>query len=465
MHLEQLYLGCLSQASYLIVDDATKTAAVVDPRRDVGIYLEKAAARGATIRHVLLTHFHADFLAGHLELRAKTGATIHLGARGKAQYLVEPMKDGGSLRFGDVRLDFLETPGHTPESVCIVVYDLARDARKPQAVLTGDTLFIGDVGRPDLMVAAGMKAEDLAGMLYDSLHQKLLKLPDETIVYPGHGAGSACGKSLSSDTSSTLGQQRKLNYALQPMTREEFVALVTAAQPNAPAYFSYDAGLNQAERRTLDEVLTGALKPLELDEVLARVKDGALLLDTREADAFAAEHVRGSLNIGLGGRYASWAGTMLSPEKPIVVLADPGAEEEAALRLGRIGFDRVVGFLRGGIASARTRPEILGRYARYTPETLAEALASPKPPQVVDVRTNGEWDSGHIDGAVHLELDHLAKHLSRVPKDREVVVVCRGGYRSSIGASLLEGAGFARISDLRGGMDAWNQAPSGACAR
>jgi hydroxyacylglutathione hydrolase len=287
MHLEQIYLGCLSQASYLIVDPKTETAAVVDPRRDVGVYLEKAAKLGATIRHVLLTHFHADFLAGHLELRERCGATIHLGARGKAEYPVQPMKDGGALEFGDVRLAFLETPGHTPESMCIVVYDLAKDRKAPVAVLTGDTLFIGDVGRPDLMVASGMKAPDLAGMMYDSL-QKILALPDETIVYPGHGAGSSCGKNLSSETSSTLGVQRKVNYALQPMSKAEFVRLVAADQPCAPAYFGYDAGLNRAERATLEHVLATALKPLELDEVLHLAQGGARLLDTRDADAFAA---------------------------------------------------------------------------------------------------------------------------------------------------------------------------------
>jgi hydroxyacylglutathione hydrolase len=462
MKLEQLYLACLSQASYLIVDERTKSAAVVDPRRDVGIYLERAKALGVTIRHVLLTHFHADFLAGHLELRERTGATIHLGVRGKAEYPVEPMRDGGSLALGAVRLEFLETPGHTPESVSIVVYD--GDKKQPVAVLTGDTLFIGDVGRPDLMVSAGMKAEDLAAMMYDSLHQKLLKLPDETIVYPGHGAGSACGKSLSSETSSTLGQQRKLNYALQPMTKAEFVRLVTAEQPAAPAYFAYDAGLNRAERPTLEKMLAVALKPLPLAEARRLVREGALLLDTRDADAFAAEHVKGSLNIGLGGRYASWVGTMLDPKKPIVLLSAPGKEEESATRLGRIGFDRIAGYLAGGIEAARAEPGLVARYGRHTPESLARALAGPNPPQVVDVRTDGEWSAGHIEGALHLELDHLAKHLAAVPKERELVVVCKGGYRSSIGASLLEGAGFARVSDLRGGMDAWS-ATAGACAR
>jgi glyoxylase-like metal-dependent hydrolase (beta-lactamase superfamily II) len=283
MHLEQLYLGCLSQASYLIVDEQTKTAAVVDPRRDVGIYLEKAQKLGATIRHVLLTHFHADFVAGHLELRERTGATIHLGARGQAEYPVEPMRDGGALAFGDVRLEFLETPGHTPESVCIVVYDRAKNPRAPVAVLTGDTLFIGDVGRPDLMVAAGMRAEDLAAMLYDSLHGKLLKLPDETLVYPGHGAGSACGKNLSSDTSSTIGKQRQLNHALQPMSKAEFVRQL-ACQPTAPAYFAYDASLNRREHATLAGVLQSARQPLALARVLELVTQGAQLVDTRHAD-------------------------------------------------------------------------------------------------------------------------------------------------------------------------------------
>lgn len=462
MHLEQLYLACLSQASYLIVDAKTKTAAVVDPRRDVEVYLEKARQHGATIRHVLLTHFHADFLAGHLELRERTGATIHLGARGKAEYPCEPMREGGMLEFGDVRLRFLETPGHTPESVCLVVHDLARDPQRPVAVLTGDTLFVGDVGRPDLMVAAGMKAEDLAGMLYESL-KKLVALPDDTIVYPGHGAGSSCGKNLSSDTSSTIGKQKSLNYALQPMGKAEFVRLVTAEQPKAPPYFAYDAGLNRAERPTLGRVLAQALRPLALEGVLAQVNAGARLIDTRDADAFALEHVRGSLNIGLGGRYASWAGTMLAPTATLVLLTEPGKEEESALRLGRIGFDRVAGFLAGGIEAARARAELLTRFERLTPETLARELAAPEPPLVVDVRTDGEWASGHIDGARHLELDHLEARLAELPEQRELVVVCRGGYRSMIGASLLERAGFTRVRDLRGGMDAWNGAAAGAC--
>ena len=457
MILEQLYLACLSQASYLIVDEKTKTAVVVDPRRDVGIYLERVRELGATIRHVLLTHFHADFLAGHIELREKTGATIHLGARARAHYPFQPMQDGGALELGDVRLEFLETPGHTPESVSIVVYDLAADRQKPRAVLTGDTLFIGDVGRPDLMVAAGMKAEDLAASLYDSLHGKLLELPDETLVYPGHGAGSACGKSLSSETVSTLGAQRRQNYALAPMSKEEFVRRITADQPEAPAYFSYDAGLNRAERPTLESVLSRALKPLALDEVLRLANAGAQVLDTRDADSFAAAHLAGSIHIGLSGRYASWVGALLDPGKPIVLVCEPGKEEESAMRLGRIGFDRIAGVLEGGVQAAASRPALVIRRARVTREALAKRLASPTPPQVVDVRTASEWQAGHIDGALHVPLNTLEQHLARIPKSRELVVVCKSGYRSSIAASLLERAGLQRVTDLVGGMDAWEK--------
>jgi glyoxylase-like metal-dependent hydrolase (beta-lactamase superfamily II)/rhodanese-related sulfurtransferase len=457
MHLEQIYLACLSQASYLIVDETTRTAVVVDPRRDVEVYLEKAAQLGATIRHVLLTHFHADFLAGHLELRERTGATIHLGVRGRADYPVSPMRDGEALELGDVRLEFLETPGHTPESVSIVVYDRAKDPKTPVAVLTGDALFVGDVGRPDLMVAAGMRAEDLAGELYDSLRTKLMRLPDATRVYPAHGAGSACGKNLSTELHSTIGAQKQLNHALQPMSKAEFVRLVTADQPSAPAYFAHDAELNRVERPILSEVVAKALLPLAPGEVRELVKSGgAVLLDTRDADAFAAEHVRGSVNIGLGGRFASWVGTLLDPARPLIVVAAPGKEEESITRLGRIGFDRVLGYLSGGVAAARAEPGWSVRGGRVTPAELAARLATPDAPLVVDVRTDTGWKGGHIEDALHIVLDDLEEELERVPRDRELVVTCRSGYRSSTAASLLQRAGHERVTDLAGGMDAWN---------
>jgi glyoxylase-like metal-dependent hydrolase (beta-lactamase superfamily II)/rhodanese-related sulfurtransferase len=456
MILTQYFLKCLAHASYLIVDERTRTAIVVDPQRDVDQYLKDAAAHGATIRHVFLTHFHADFLAGHLELRERTGARIHLGARARAEYDFTPAREGEPLTIGNVRLEFLETPGHTPEGVSIVVYDLRADAQRPRAVLTGDTLFIGDVGRPDLMASVGMTAPELAGMMYDSLREKLMKLPDETLVYPAHGAGSACGKSMSKETFSTLGEQKRFNYALQPMERDEFVKLVTADQPDAPAYFAYDAQLNRVERQTLDEMLAKTLTPLPLDEALHLLNGGAQLLDTRHADAFARGHMSGALNVGLGGTYASWAGTLLDKERPIVLMADGGSEHEAAMRLGRIGFDRIAGFVQGGMDALSGRPDLVERGTRLLPRELARLLESASPPLVVDVRTPGEWQAGHIEGALHVPLNRLRRELERVPADREVVTICKGGYRSSSAASILAASGHRGVRDVIGGMDAWS---------
>ena len=312
MNVKQYYLGCLSHASYLITDDKTKTAAVVDPQRDVEQYLRDAAAGGYEIKHVFLTHFHADFLAGHIELRDRVGAKIYLGNRAEAEFEFTKLKDHDRIEFGDVRLEILETPGHTPEGISILVFDLAKDSTKPYAVLTGDTLFIGDVGRPDLLASLGVTADELANMLYDSITNKLMKLPDETLVYPAHGAGSMCGKSLSKETVSTLGEQKKFNYALQPMSREEFKRIVTAEQPEAPAYFVHDAMRNREERPSLEQSLEKSLHGLTVDEVLRQRNQGAQLLDVRDAIDFEGAHLAGSLNIGLQGKYATWCGTMLS---------------------------------------------------------------------------------------------------------------------------------------------------------
>jgi glyoxylase-like metal-dependent hydrolase (beta-lactamase superfamily II) len=302
--LQQFYLQCLAHASYLIGDSQTRTAAVVDPQRDVGEYLASADEHGLTITHVFLTHLHADFVAGHLELRDCCGAAIDLGAAARAEYPFTPLHDGDQVRLGRVTIEALETPGHTAESISLVVYDLDRgDA--PYAVLTGDTLFVGDVGRPDLRVALGWSASDLGGLLYDSLRTKLLTLPDDSLVYPAHGAGSLCGKALSKETVSTIGEQRRLNYALQPMTKAAFVEMITADQPDAPPYFTYDAVLNSRERPTLDEALARELNPLSLDQVLTLKGDGAQLLDTRDPGEFASAHLAGSLNVGLGGQYAT----------------------------------------------------------------------------------------------------------------------------------------------------------------
>ena len=461
MILKQYYLGCLSHASYLIGDEQSGTAVVVDPQRDVGQYLEDARQQGLSIRHVFLTHFHADFLAGHLELRDQAGAKIYLGAQAKAEYAFIPMKDGDVLEFGQLRLRVLETPGHTPESITILVFDTQRQDQVPYAALTGDTLFIGDVGRPDLRASLGWSAADLGGLLYSSLRQKLLPLPDETLVYPAHGAGTICGKNLSTDTVSTIGVQRRENYALQAMDKETFLRIVTADQPDAPDYFTYDAVLNSKERPTLEESLERSLKPLTLETVLRLQADGAQLLDARDPSEFLGAYLAGSINIGLSGQYATWAGTLLNPEVPIVIIAGPESEKEAAMRLGRIGFDNVAGFLEGGMQALQSSPDLVQQITRLSTAALAEQLASPKPPILIDVRTEDEWGAKRIDGSLNIPLNRLTKRLGEVPSGRPVVVHCAGGYRSSIAASLLARHHAGSVADLAGGVAAWEAAGLG----
>ncbi len=458
MVLKQYYLGCLAHASYLLGDEASSTAIIVDPQRDIHQYLADAEALGLQIRHVFLTHFHADFVAGHLELRDHCGATIHLGARAKADYAFTPMKDGDTLEFPGLRLQILETPGHTIESISILVFDLAKDTTKPHAVLTGDTLFIGDVGRPDLRASLGWTANDLGAHLYDSLHNKLLPLPDETLVYPAHGAGSLCGKNLSSDTVSTLGAQRQFNYALQPMSKDVFIRLVTADQPDAPPYFTYDAILNTREHVTLDKNLEEVLKPIELDEVLRLGDAGAQILDVRDAAEYAKGHLAGSINIGLGGQYATWAGTVLDRAKPIVIIAEPGREEEAILRLGRIGFDHVKGHLRGGMEALAARPDLVWPTERVNAQTVAEELSTANPPLVLDIRNPREWATKHIAESVNLPLNHLQERIDEIPRDRRIAVHCAGGYRSSIAASILHRYGITNLIEMAGGLAAWEAA-------
>lgn len=458
MILEQFYLNCLAHASYLVGDEATHTAAVVDPQRDIDRYLAFASDHGLAIKHVLLTHLHADFVAGHLELRERCGATIYLGAAARAEYAFTPLHDGDRVVFGRVRLEALETPGHTPESISIVVYDLDKSADSPHAVLTGDTLFVGDVGRPDLRAALGWAPADLGGLLYDSLRTKLLALPDSSLVYPAHGAGSLCGKALSKETFSTIGAERRTNYALQPMGKAAFIDLVTTDQPDAPPYFTYDAVLNSQERPTLDEALARELNPLSLDRVLALHASGAQLLDTRDPAEFAAAHVAGSLNVGLGGQYATWAGTILNRERPIVIIANPGHESEAAVRLGRIGFDSVVGFLSDGLRSLDGRPDLVTTTDRVSPALAAERLASTDAPMVIDVRAPHEHDRAHIAGSVSMPLNHLAERAHQLPKDRPLLVHCAGGYRSSIAASVLQQLGFRDVQELAGGIAGWETA-------
>ena len=460
MKIQQYYLACLSHASYMITDDKTKTAAVVDPQRDIDQYIADAKAGGYTITHVFLTHFHADFIAGHIELRDKAGATIHLGRRAEAEFECVHMKDGDVIEFGDVRLKIMETPGHTPEGISILVYDLAKSRTEPLAVLTGDTLFIGDVGRPDLLASIGVTADELADMLYDSITNKLVTLPDATLVHPAHGAGSMCGKSLSKETVSTIGEQKKFNYALQPMSREAFKKIVTADQPEAPDYFVHDAILNRKERVSLGAAMEKTLKPLSLDEVLALGKSGAQLLDVRDGIDFEGGHLRGTLNIALSGKYATWAGSMLAHDTPIVVIAEEGGEEEAVMRLGRIGFDNVAGYLDGGMTALAARGDMVERTERITAPALAEWLAGRRPdagavPIVVDVRSEAEHAGGHIAGALNIPLTHLDERIGEIPAGRPVAVHCEGGYRSAIAASLLQKLGRRDVHDMVGGYKAW----------
>lgn len=459
MILKPYFLACLSHASYLVADESSKTAVVIDPQRDTDGYLEDAKKLGVEVRFVLLTHFHADFVSGHLELRERAGAEISLGARAVTEYPARRLRDGEEIVLGpDVKLRVLETPGHTPESVSYLVFDRKKSETEPAAVFTGDTLFLGDVGRPDLMASKGAAPADLARQLYRSLRAKLLPLPDATLVYPAHGAGSLCGKSLSTETTTSFGQQKLTNWALQEQSEADFVKRLTADLPEAPRYFSFDADLNRHDHATLERALATSLAPLPVDELLAKVAAGAQLLDAREPDEFAKGHLRGAVNVGLGGKYASWAGQVLDARRPIVLVAPAGKEREAALRLGRIGFDQVQGFLAGGPASLAGRSDVVQSFPRIAPGELATRLGSGAPPVVLDVRAESEWRAGHIEGSLNVPLPHLEERLAEIPRGRPVVVQCQSGYRSSIATSLLERAGVPGLSDLAGGIVAWQKA-------
>ena len=458
MIFRQYFLKCLSQMSYLIGDETTGRAVVVDPRRDVSTYLLDAAAAGLRIERVIETHCHADFLSGHLELAA-AGADISYGSGAQVDFPVEFLTDGQCLDLGQVRLQIRATPGHTPESISIVVYEHRGDAT-PYGVLTGDTLFIGDVGRPDLLSAAGQSSADLAGQLFRSLHDKLLTLPDETRVFPAHGAGSSCGRSLSSETSSTIGEQRRANYALQLSSEDVFVAAVTEGQSPAPPYFSFDAQRNRAQRSLLDERTPPV--PIAFAELAAEQFEGAVVLDARAAQDFAAAHLRGSMNIGLEGRFAEYAGTVLRPEQRIVVLTPPGRELEAKIRLGRIGFDNVVGFLADPMTTFSEHPDLLERSSRLGATALMKRRNEIADLALLDVRNPRELEDGAIPGALNVPLASLVQRIDELDPARPIVVYCASGYRSMIAASRLSAAGFADVSDLLGGYAAWAAASAAA---
>ena len=451
MYFKQFYLGCLAHASYLIGSNGD--AVVVDPQRDVDEYISEAVTQGLKIKYIIETHLHADFVSGHGELATRTGAEIVFGKQAGVSFPHVSVADGDELRIGSVVLRFIETPGHTPEGICILVRDTeALDS--PPKLLTGDTLFIGDVGRPDLAGGKGYTPQMMAAMMYDSLHNRILSLPDETEVYPAHGAGSMCGKNMSKETSSTIGEQRKFNYALKPMTREQFVEMMTADLPELPAYFPKDTEINRAGARGLSELIEPkALSPAEVAVLSADV----VLLDVRSADEFGSGHLPGSLNIGLGGQFAMWAGSLIPINSEIVVLAATHAQvDEAVMRLARVGIENVIGYLKGGIDSWRYAGRSLETVPQVTVHDLKQQ-AENRDLQILDVRRLTEYESGHVPHAVTEPLATLERNVSGLILDKEkpTAVICAGGYRSSAATSLLQRHGFKNLLNVTGGTSAW----------
>jgi glyoxylase-like metal-dependent hydrolase (beta-lactamase superfamily II) len=456
MIFEQFYLGCLAHASYLIGSEGI--AAVVDPQRDVDLYLETAAQHGLRIAHIVETHLHADFVSGHRELAEKSGATIYLGPGSGATFPHREVRDGDAIEFGRCRLEFLQTPGHTVESVSVLVTDLERSS-DPVAVLTGDTLFIGDVGRPDL--SPNHTPQQLAGLLYDSLHRKILKLPDNVQVYPAHGAGSMCGRNISADRSSTIGRERGSNYALRPMPREEFVAMMTQDLPPRPEYFARDADVNRHGAPALDSL--PPIEALPAAEVLRRQQAGVTVLDTRAATPYASGHVPGSVQTGLGGQFASWAGSLLGLDRELILVADDdAAAQEARIRLARVGIEKVQGYLDGGIHGWAREGLPLAEMDQISVPDLQAEMAAQQELCIVDVRRPGEWQQGHMEGALLHPLDQLPREVESLDRNRTLTVHCKSGYRSMIACSLLEGAGFRHVRNLLGGYDAWAATPAAA---
>jgi hydroxyacylglutathione hydrolase len=451
MYFEQFYLGCLAHASYLLASEGE--AVVVDPQRDVEIYLAAAEANHVSIRHIFETHLHADFVSGHQELAARTGARIYIGEQAEATFPHMPVQDGFQLRVGKMRILALETPGHTPESMCLVITDEEK-ASAPWAVLTGDTLFLGDVGRPDL--SKRHTPAQLAAMLYDSLHGKLLNLSDDVLVYPAHGAGSLCGRNLRAERVSTIGTERLTNYVLQIKSREEFVKQLTSNLPARPAYFLQDAEINRTGAPPLSDLL--ALPPIKPAVLETLVAEGGIALDVRPGEQFAAAHVPGSVNIALSGQFASWAGALLGlAARPILIAESQEAVSEARMRLARIGLEDARGYLQGGVEAWSQAGLPLAELSEISVETLSDRLQS-SGLQLLDVRRGPEWDAGHIEGASWWPLDNFKVAPPEVDRSLPIAVHCQGGYRSMIACSLLQRAGFQNVVNVIGGIDAWRQA-------
>lgn len=458
MEIKQYYLGGLSHVSYVVFDRQAQTAAVIDPQRDIEQYLEDAEHQGAIIRHVLLTHFHSDLLTGHIELLHRTGATIYLGRRAEASYPFQPLADGDRIEFGQTRLQILETPGHTLESICILAFDLRVSDAEPQAVFAGDTLPIGHGGRPDPSATSAATAEELAGYLYESITEKLARLPDATRLYPAHGGGAAEAYRLEEEWVSTIGAEKKSNPAMRSTSREEFIQRVTAGPADVPPYYRYDAARNRQDRPDLDATLRGEFEALSVRELLQLQEEGAQVLDVRGGADFEGSHLSGAVNIPLEDCFATWAGTLLDAGRPIALIANPGTEKETLLRLARIGFDNVVGFLGGGMHALHDHRILLRRTVRISATALAEHLQHDNAPAMLDVRPESQWREGHIAGSVNVSLGRLPAALDQVPLIRPLVVCCQSGYHSAIAASLLERDGFEGVNVLVGGIEAWKAA-------
>src|SRR6267154_1878512 len=451
MHFEQFYLGCLAHASYMLASEGE--AVVVDPQRDVEIYLQAAEASRVSIRHIFETHLHADFISGHQELASRAGAQIYIGAEAGATFPHIAVRDGFQLQAGKLRISALETPGHTPESMCLVVTDEEKSS-SPWAVLTGDTLFLGDVGRPDL--SKRYTPTQLAGMLYDSLHGKLLTLADDVLVYPAHGAGSLCGRNMRAERVSTIGTERLTNYALQIKSREEFVKQLTRNLPARPAYFSQDAEINRTGAVALSDL--PELRPVEHAELKTLMAEGGLALDVRPGDQFAAGHIEGSINIALSGQFASWAGALLGlASRPVLIAESPDAVAEARMRLARVGLEDARGYLKDGIEAWSRAGLPLITLPEISAEALSQKLKS-NGWHVLDVRREPEWEAGHIADASWWPLDNFKVSPPEIDRNLTIAVHCKGGYRSMIACSLLQRAGFQNVVNVVGGFDAWQEA-------
>lgn len=457
MYIEQLYTNCLAEAAYYIEDNGE--AAIIDPLRETAPYIELAQKRGAKIKYIFETHFHADFVSGHIDLANKTGATIVYGPNAFADYAIYVAEDGEQFKLGNVNIELLHTPGHTTESSCFLLYN---EQKEPYALFSGDTVFVGDVGRPDLAVKSDLSREDLAAMLYRSITQKILPLPDDVLLYPGHGAGSACGKNIGKETQSTIGQQKKLNYALQPMSEEDFVFAVTKGLETPPKYFFMDAAINKKGYAPIDEVMTKNTRPLSAVAFDSLALNGTIILDTRPHKTFVEGHVPNSINVSLDGQFAVWVGSLISPGQPIVLVTESGKEQESILRLARVGYENVSGYLEGGFEQWKEEGYKWENIVTVSPQWFADSFEEGE--NVIDVRNPSEWVDGTVKSSLKIPLSLLEEQLNTLNPKEYYYVYCKGGYRSVIACSIMKKNGFNYVVNIDGGYDALKGHNSGLIA-